>query len=206
MSAKNLKKKNEEKKGVSKEKSDDLMDYLDTEKLEEKLLGELDSLDNIGYILENIASSKEGAGEKMLPKSSKKPVAVKSPQKELDELEGEMWNLEEDMEGELSLDVYDEGDVLVIQAPVAGVALDDIDINYSQGVLTIKGERKNEKIVKQDQYLTSECYWGKFSRSIFLPVEIDTKKIKAYLKNGILIVNLPKLDLPANVDIEVKKA
>ena len=202
MSAKNLKKTKGKK---TSKKQEEVMDYLDTEKLEEQLLGDVENLKNVGFILENIKSNDDEVTPSLSNKTKVKKA--KSPEKELiAELEESNWDLKEEQEGELSLDVYDEKENLVIQAPVAGITLDDIDINFSQGVLTIKGERKNERKVKTEQYLTSECYWGKFSRSIFLPVEVDTKKIKAFLKNGILTVILPKLDLPANVDIEVKKA
>lgn len=210
MSVKKTKKDNAKKN--PKVKSEELMDYLDTEKLEEKLLGDIDTLENVGYILGNISSADEELqkiSSKVMKDKKDKKVKVKknNPGKEIvDELDETFWETNEDLEGELSLDVYDDGDSLIIQAPVAGVNLDDIEINYSQGVLTIKGERKNEKTVKAENYLTSECYWGKFSRSVFLPVEINTKKIKAHLKNGILMIILPKLDLPANVDVEVKKA
>lgn len=205
MSAKNKQSSDLQK---NKKESEELLSYFDTEKLEEKLLGDIDTLENVGYILENIALS--GDEKEKFDKNNLKDKAIaknkKSPQAELKEdLEKVAWDLEPELEGELSLDVIDETNDLIIVAPVAGVVLNDIDINYSQGVLTIKGERKNERKIKTENYLTSECYWGKFSRSVFLPVEIDTKKIKAYLKNGVLTVVLPKLDLPANVDIEVKK-
>lgn len=192
-------KKKGKKTNKKSKKEENFITDIDVEELENELLNSGDTLENVSYILENIKSEEKQADEVV------KKDKESSDEEEFGSYSDESWDLDEKLEGELSLDVYDEGDNLVIEAPIAGVSLDDLDINYSQGVLTVKGERKRERNVETDQYLTSECYWGKFSRSVFLPVEIDTKKIKAYLKNGILTIILPKLDLPANVNINISK-
>jgi len=98
----------------------------------------------------------------------------------------------QDEEGQLAVDVYQTVDDVVIKAPVAGVSLDDIDITIADGVLTIRGHRqKEDEIMKEDFYL-AECYWGHFSRSIVLPKDLQTEKIKAYFKHGILKITIPK--------------
>lgn len=101
-------------------------------------------------------------------------------------------NTEEKEEGQLSLDVYQTADEIVIKAPVAGVSLSDINITVSDGILTIRGERKLEEIVSQNDYYLQECYWGSFSRSIVLPNQLRTEQIKAMFKNGVLKVTIPK--------------
>jgi HSP20 family protein len=70
---------------------------------------------------------------------------------------------------------------------------DDIDIDISSESVTIRGERRRSNEVSEDSYLYQECYWGKFSRSIILPQEIDPDKAKAEFKNGVLRVRLPKI-------------
>lgn len=101
--------------------------------------------------------------------------------------------LEEESEGQLTIDVYQTDDDIVIESTVAGVEPDDIDIDISSEAVTIRGERKRVNEVSEENYLYQECYWGKFSRSIILPQEIDSDKAKAEFKNGVLRVRLPKI-------------
>jgi HSP20 family protein len=101
--------------------------------------------------------------------------------------------LEEEGEGQLTIDVYQTEDEIVVESTVAGVDADNIDIDITSESVTIRGERKRENEISEDNYLYQECYWGKFSRSIILPQEIDPDKAKADFKNGILRVRLPKI-------------
>jgi len=101
--------------------------------------------------------------------------------------------LEEESEGQLTIDVYQTDDDIIIESTVAGVEPDDIDIDISSESVTIRGERRRSNEVSEDSYLYQECYWGKFSRSIILPQEIDPDKAKAEFKNGVLRVRLPKI-------------
>jgi HSP20 family molecular chaperone IbpA len=85
-----------------------------------------------------------------------------------------------DDEGQLTVDVYETEAHLVIIAPVAGVEISDIEITVSDGeVLTIRGVRSVVTKVKEDEYLTRECFWGAFSRSIVLPELLDVDSISA---------------------------
>ncbi|MDD4351821.1 MAG: Hsp20/alpha crystallin family protein [Candidatus Gracilibacteria bacterium] len=95
-------------------------------------------------------------------------------------------------EGQLAVDVFQTKDSIVIQAPIAGVKLADISIAITDDVLTIRGERKQTKEVERKHYMTQECYWGAFSRSIILPEDIDKENVKAKFKDGILSVTLAK--------------
>ncbi len=97
-----------------------------------------------------------------------------------------------DEEGQLSVDVYQDSNNIIIKSTIAGVEPDDIDISFHNDMLTIRGERKHEKRIDEDDYFYKECYWGSFSRSIILPLEVQTEKIKATIKNGILTIVLPK--------------
>jgi len=101
------------------------------------------------------------------------------------------WSEEGD--GQLAIDVYQTPNDIVIKAPIAGVKAEDIEISINDDVFTVKGERKQEREVKNDEYYVQECYWGSFSRSVILPTPVNIDKSKASMKDGILTVNLPKV-------------
>ena len=91
-----------------------------------------------------------------------------------------------------SLDVSETKDNFVVKAEVPGIDAKDIDISLTGDVLTIKGEKKQEKEEKEEDYHLVERSYGAFSRSIRLPAEVESTKIRASYKNGILRVTLPK--------------
>lgn len=95
-------------------------------------------------------------------------------------------------EGQLAIDVYQTDNDLVIQSAVAGVRPEHVDILMEKDVLTIKGHRQ-KPVEENGDYFSQECFWGAFSREIIMPTEVDTSKIKAELKEGILTVRLPKI-------------
>jgi len=98
-----------------------------------------------------------------------------------------------DEEGQLVIDVYQTPEEYVIKSTIAGVNPDDLDIDIRNDMVTIRGNRRKDEEVTEDNYLYQECYWGPFSRTIILPEEINTDSSKALLKNGILTIRLPKL-------------
>lgn len=111
----------------------------------------------------------------------------------------------EDYEGQLSVDVYETEDSIIVISAIAGVEADAIDISVNNDVLTIRGHRQHEKVVEQDhQYYFQECYWGGFSRSIILPTEVQADKVEATMKNGILKIVLPKSNKSKTVKVKVK--
>ena len=99
----------------------------------------------------------------------------------------------EDDEGQLTVDVYQTDDEIVIKSTIAGVTADDLDISVTNDMVTIKGSRKPDEKIKEADYYYQELYWGPFSRAIILPEEIDSDSAKASMKNGILTIRLPKL-------------
>lgn len=107
-----------------------------------------------------------------------------------------------DAHGQLALDIYQTSSDLIVEAPIAGVAPEDLQISIQGDILTIKGARKRCQNVAADDLIYQECHWGDFSRSIILPVDVVSERIDATLKNGILTIRLPKA-LP-NRTIEVK--
>jgi HSP20 family protein len=93
-----------------------------------------------------------------------------------------------------NIDMLDAGKEIKITAELPGMEQDDIDISITKEMLTIKGEKKEEKEEKGKGYHRTERSYGAFNRTISLPVEVDTNKIEATFKKGILTIRLPKTE------------
>lgn len=111
---------------------------------------------------------------------------------------------EENVEGQLALDVYQTPNEIVIVAPIAGVKMNDISVTVTEDVLTIKGKRYLEFNIPDEDYLTQECFWGDFSRSIVLPSSADTSKINASMKDAVLKVSIPRTERTKTRLIRIK--
>ncbi|MFH1428035.1 MAG: Hsp20/alpha crystallin family protein [Patescibacteria group bacterium] len=118
---------------------------------------------------------------------------------------GEEWIDEEYEEGQLSIDVYQTAKAIIVKSTIAGVKPDEIDISINNDMLTIRGKREHQEEVNEDDYLYRECYWGSFSRSVILPVEIQADKIEAVLENGVLTITLPKAKTSKQITVKVKE-
>ncbi len=103
-----------------------------------------------------------------------------------------------------ALDVTETKDNLVVKAELPGIDPKDVEISLSGNVLTIKGEKKQEKEEKDENYHLVERRYGSFMRSIRLPVEVQEDKIEASYKNGILKVILPKSEKAKKKEIKIK--
>lgn len=97
-------------------------------------------------------------------------------------------------EGHLIVDVFRKDDNIIVQSTVAGVNPEDMDISITKDMVTIKGRRIHEEKIKTSDYYHRELYWGSFSRSVILPVDIDPDTSKASIKNGVLTIKLPILN------------
>ncbi|MDP3986486.1 MAG: Hsp20/alpha crystallin family protein [Candidatus Veblenbacteria bacterium] len=95
-------------------------------------------------------------------------------------------------EGQLAVDVYQTQDELVVRSTIAGVKPEDLEITLNDDVITLRGKRYQETEAPKEDYFYQECYWGGFSRSIVLPMEVRANEARASLKNGVLTVVLPK--------------
>ena len=104
-----------------------------------------------------------------------------------------------------ALDVHDEKDNLVVQVELPGMKKDEIDISLHDGVLTVSGERKTEREQKEGETFRSERYFGKFQRSVTLPSQVDSAKVQAAYKDGVLTVSLPKAEAakPKHIAVNV---
>ncbi|MFB0506415.1 MAG: Hsp20/alpha crystallin family protein [Thermodesulfobacteriota bacterium] len=103
-----------------------------------------------------------------------------------------------------SLDVSETRDNFVVKAEVPGIDAKDIDISLTGDVLTIKGEKRQEKEEKEEDYHLVERSYGSFSRSVRLPAEVESNKIKASYKNGILNITLPKSEKVKAKEVKIK--
>ncbi len=126
------------------------------------------------------------------------------PQNVMREREDSFSTNLEDSEGQLTIDVYQTENDVVIKSTIAGVKPEDLDVSINNDMLTIRGERKNEEQVPEENYYYQECYWGTFSRSVILPVDVIAEKIEASMKNGILTVRMPKADINRTKKIQVR--
>lgn len=93
-----------------------------------------------------------------------------------------------------TLDMHDDKDSLLVMVELPGMKKEEIDIALHDGVLTVSGERKMEREHKEGETFRSERYFGKFQRSVTLPVAVNAGKVKASYKDGILTIDLPKAE------------
>lgn len=103
-----------------------------------------------------------------------------------------------------AVDIYQEGDSLVVKTPLAGVDPKDVQVNVQNGVLTIKGEDKTEHEVEEKNYYRKEIRNGSFYRQITLPVAVDENKVEAEFEDGLLLVKAPKLAEPNVKKVNIK--
>jgi HSP20 family protein len=144
-----------------------------------------------------------------------------SPLKELEEMRKDMDRLFEDFFAPVrrrrgwirpevgvvvpNIEMYDRKNEIVVKAELPGVKKEDIDLTITKDSLTMKGEVKKEEEIKEEDYYACERSYGSFTRTIALPVEVDSEKAKASFKNGVLEIVLPKREeaKPKEIKIEV---
>jgi HSP20 family protein len=119
-------------------------------------------------------------------------------------VEKSAWSDDEPEEGQLTIDVYQTASAIVIKSMVAGVKPEDLDISITRDMVTIKGKRETERMVQDEDYFHQELYWGTFSRTIMLPVEIEVEEAEAVEKHGLLVLKLPKIDKNKQTRLKVR--
>lgn len=100
--------------------------------------------------------------------------------------------------------MLDRKDEVVLRADLPGIDQKDIEVTVEQGMLTIRGQRKEEKEVKEQDYSCSGRWTGSFARNLALPPGVDAEKIRATFKNGVGEVHLPKTGEGKGKRVEVK--
>lgn len=107
-------------------------------------------------------------------------------------------------EAQLTVDMHQTPEDIIIEAMVAGVKPEDLDISITQDMVTLNGKRSKSASISGENYYYQELYWGGFSRSILLPQEVDSEEAEATMKNGLLTIRLPKLDKTRVQKLKVK--
>jgi HSP20 family protein len=105
-----------------------------------------------------------------------------------------------------AVDMIDRKDEIVLRADLPGIEQKDVEVTVHDGTLTIRGERKEEKETKEEDYYQCERWAGAFVRTLALPRAVDADKIKATFKHGVLEVHVPKAPEAKGKTIEIKAA
>ncbi len=121
-----------------------------------------------------------------------------------DKKNGNGWMEEENEELELTVDVYQTPTDIVLQTMVAGVKPEDLELTIARDMITIRGKREENRNIDEENYFVKELYWGKFSRSILLPQEVEPEEVEATEKHGLLTVRIQKVDKEKKNTIKVK--
>ena len=105
------------------------------------------------------------------------------------------------------VDIYENGDNLVLKAELPGINPNEVEIRVEDNTLYLKGERKFEKEVKEENYHRVERSYGSFARSFSLPNTVDSEKVNAEYKDGVLTLTMPKKEeaKPKTIKINVSK-
>lgn len=114
------------------------------------------------------------------------------------------WMQGDSEEGQLTVDVYQTPNEIIIKSMVAGVEGQDLSINITRDMVTIKGKREKEGNIMDDDFFFKELYWGTFSRTVLLPEEVNPDEAEAIEKHGLLTIRLPKIDKGKTQQLKVK--
>ena len=115
------------------------------------------------------------------------------------------WGRQVEGVGMIPLDIHETADEYIVRAPMPGVTSDKLEITFEAGVLTIRGEVAEEKEV-QGECILQERTYGKFARSVNLPGQVVADRIAASLKDGVLVVRVPKAEevKPKKIEVSVQ--
>ncbi len=129
----------------------------------------------------------------------KKPAGISNVNKK-----NTNWIEEESEEAELAVDLYQTPTEIVIQTMVAGVKPEDLEISITRDMATISGKREESRSIDEENYFAKELYWGKFTRTISLPQEVEPEEVDATERHGLLTIKLQKIDREKKNTVKVK--
>jgi HSP20 family protein len=132
-----------------------------------------------------------------VPVETSEPAAAAAPTVD------DEWDEDENVPGQLAVDVYETREKLVVKARTAGVNKDDLDVSISDNQLTVRGTLSSGSEDGVENYFLQECYWGEFSRTIALPVPVKEEEIEAVLKDGVLTISFGKVQQDTVKKIQV---
>lgn len=134
--------------------------------------------------------------------SDEEPVVAEKPVAGGATLDSSVDDDDIDVPGQLAVDIYETQDKLIVKSRVAGVNAKDLDINITDGVLTINGTLSAGEDATATQWHVQECYWGEFNRTISMPVPVKEDEVEAVLKDGVLTISFTKVQ-PKGTTINV---
>ena len=114
------------------------------------------------------------------------------------------WIEEENEEAELAVDVYQNPTEIIVQTMVAGVKPEDLELSIARDMITIKGHREESRTIDEDNYFSKELYWGRFSRTISLPAEVEPEEVDATERHGLLTIKIKKVDKEKKNNVKIK--
>jgi len=103
-----------------------------------------------------------------------------------------------------AIEIYEEKDDVVVKAELPGMTREDLELNISDNLLTIKGEKKKEEEVKEKGYYYSERSYGGFTRTVEIPKDVQTDKVRASFKDGVLEIRIPKTEEAKRKEVKIK--
>lgn len=125
-----------------------------------------------------------------------------APDSAVPTVDEEEWD-DDQVPGQLAVDVYETREKLVVKARTAGVNKNELDVSISDNQLTIRGTLSSGGEEGVENYFLQECYWGEFSRTIALPVPVKEEEIEAVLKDGVLTISFSKVQQDTVKKIQV---
>ncbi|OGG47871.1 hypothetical protein A3D66_01860 [Candidatus Kaiserbacteria bacterium RIFCSPHIGHO2_02_FULL_50_9] len=107
-------------------------------------------------------------------------------------------------DAELTVDVYQTPDKVIVKTLVAGVKPEDLDVTIARDSVVVRGKRESHSEVHEDNYIHKELYWGSFSRTVILPVEVEPEEAEAVERHGLLIISIPKIDKSKQTKLKIR--
>lgn len=139
------------------------------------------------------------------PVESPNNTSTESAELYQEEAEEDNWDdSTEDLPGQLAVDVYETADKLIVKARTAGIERKDLDVSISDNILTISGVLNGEEDEKATKWHIQECYWGEFSRTIALPVQVKEEGVTAVLKDGVLTISFEKAKTDTQIHVPIQ--
>ncbi len=147
-----------------------------------------------------------GDDEVVAPIDTGGAIAEETIPEEVNEDIEDEWENTDEFPGQLAVDVYETADKLVVKARTAGISKSDLDVSISDNILSISGILSGEENEQTTRWHIQECYWGEFSRTIALPVQVreDDGSVKAELKDGVLTITFEKEKTEARKKINIQ--
>jgi HSP20 family protein len=115
-----------------------------------------------------------------------------------------MPRLMEEIEPTPSVDIYEEGDNIILKSEMPGMTKEDIEVNLTDDTITLSGEKKKEEKEEKKDYYSLERSFGSFKRSFALPSEVQSDKAKASFKDGVLKITIPKSEAKKKKEKKIK--